>query len=61
MSGQTSEQGQFITGHLVCQQTEQPSPATEQTEHVVTELLNEVLGQTKRFLRGCENFLPALA
>ena len=21
----------------------------------------EILGQTKRFLRGCENFLPALA
>ena len=25
------------------------------------EMLGDVLGQTKRFLRGCENFLPALA
>ena len=24
-------------------------------------VINSVLGQTKRFLSGCENFLPALA
>ena len=31
------------------------------SEHGIINSSRSVLGQTKRFLRGCENFLPALA